>query len=39
VGSKELGGEFAIVDVWTKEKGAWALAYRVVSRPEAPLKP
>jgi hypothetical protein len=39
LGSKELEGEHAVVDVWTKEKGAWALAYRVVSRPDASLKP
>jgi hypothetical protein len=39
LGGKELGGEHAIVDVWIKEKGAWTLAYRVVSRPDASLKP
>jgi hypothetical protein len=39
LGSKELEGEHAVVDAWIKEKGAWALAYRVVSRPDASLKP
>jgi hypothetical protein len=39
LGSKELEGEHAVVDVWIKEKGAWVLAYRVVSRPDASLKP
>jgi hypothetical protein len=39
VGQKELDGEHAVVDVWVKEKGAWALVYRVVSRPEASLAP
>ena len=39
LGSKEFEGEHAIVDVWVKEKGAWALAYRVVSRPDPSLAP
>lgn len=34
VGTREFAGEHAIVDVWLKEKNAWALAYRVVSRPD-----
>ena len=39
VGQKAIDGEHAVVDVWVKEKGAWALVYRVVSRPEASLAP
>jgi hypothetical protein len=33
VGAMDFGGERAIVDVWVKQKNAWTLAYRVVSRP------
>jgi hypothetical protein len=39
VGQKELAGEQAVVDVWVKEKDAWTLAYRVVSRPAPSLAP
>jgi hypothetical protein len=39
VGSVEFAGEYAVVDVWTREKGAWVLAYRVVSRPLESIKP
>lgn len=37
VGSRDLSGEFVLVDMWGKEGGAWKLRYRVVSRPVAPL--
>jgi hypothetical protein len=37
VGSKDLSGEYVLVDLWAKEKGAWKLRYRVVARPVAPL--
>jgi hypothetical protein len=39
LGSKDVEGERAVVDVWVKQKSAWALAYRVVSRPDTSLKP
>jgi hypothetical protein len=39
VGQREVDGEHAVVDVWVRERGAWALAYRVVSRPDASLAP
>jgi hypothetical protein len=39
VGARTFGGEYAIVDVWVKEKGRWALAYRVVSRPDPSPRP
>jgi hypothetical protein len=39
VGAREVSGEHAIVDVWVKQKNAWALAYRVVSRPDPSPKP
>ena len=37
VGSKDLSGEYVLVDLWAKEKGAWKIRYRVVARPLAPL--
>jgi len=37
VGSKDLSGEYVLVDLWAKEQGAWKIRYRVVSRPVAPL--
>jgi hypothetical protein len=37
VGSKDLSGEYVLVDLWAKEDGAWKIRYRVVARPVAPL--
>ena len=37
VGSRDLSGEYVLVDLWAKENGAWKLRYRVVARPVAPL--
>jgi hypothetical protein len=37
VGSKDLSGEYVLVDLWAREDGAWRLRYRVVSRPVPPL--
>jgi ketosteroid isomerase-like protein len=37
VGSRDLSGEYVLVDLWAKEKGVWRLRYRVVARPVAPL--
>ncbi len=37
VGSKDLSGEYVLVDLWAKDKGAWKIRYRVVARPLAPL--
>ncbi len=37
LGSKDLSGEYVLVDLWAKEEGAWRLRYRVVARPVAPL--
>jgi hypothetical protein len=37
VGSQDVSGEYALVDLWAKEGGAWKLRYRVVARPVAPL--
>jgi hypothetical protein len=37
VGSKDLSGEYVLVDLWAREDGAWRLRYRVVARPVAPL--
>jgi len=39
VGSKDLSGEYVLVDLWDTEDGAWRIRYRVVSRPVAPLAP
>jgi hypothetical protein len=38
VGTKDLSGEFVLVDLWEKEGGTWKIRYRVVSRPVPPLK-
>jgi Domain of unknown function (DUF4440) len=37
VGAKDLSGEYVLVDLWAKEKGAWKIRYRVVARPVPPL--
>jgi len=37
VGSKDLSGEYVLVDLWAREQGAWKIRYRVVARPAAPL--
>ena len=37
VGSKDLSGEYVLVDLWAKEQGAWKIRYRVVARPVPPL--
>jgi hypothetical protein len=37
VGSKDLSGEYVLVDLWAKEDGAWKIRYRVVARPVPPL--
>jgi hypothetical protein len=37
VGSRDLSGEYVLVDLWAREGGAWKIRYRVVARPVAPL--
>jgi hypothetical protein len=37
VGSRDLSGEYVLVDLWAREDGAWKIRYRVVARPVAPL--
>jgi ketosteroid isomerase-like protein len=37
VGSKDLSGEYVLVDLWAKEDGTWKIRYRVVARPVPPL--
>ena len=34
VGTVERSGEFAIVDIWTKDGSTWRLSSRYVSRPD-----
>ena len=37
VGSKDLSGEYVLVDLWDKQDGTWKIRYRVVARPVPPL--
>ena len=37
VGSRDLSGEYVLVDLWGREGGAWKIRYRLVARPVAPL--
>ncbi len=37
VGSRDLSGEYVLVDLWGREDGAWKIRYRLVARPVAPL--
>ena len=37
VGSRDLSGEYVLLDLWGKEDGAWKIRYRVLARPVAPL--
>ena len=37
VGSRDLSGEYVLVDLWGRENGTWKIRYRLVARPVAPL--
>jgi hypothetical protein len=37
VGSRDLSGEYVLLDLWGREDGAWKIRYRVLARPVAPL--